>query len=79
VKHKECIVIFISKKYLSPNFIKDSRIAKSVLEVEILRGINLKRYSDKDSAEGRKFVEYFEVQVRSLPNNSISLTVVRYK
>jgi hypothetical protein len=29
VKHKECIVRFILKKYLSLNFVKDSRITRS--------------------------------------------------
>jgi hypothetical protein len=47
VKHKECVVRFLLKKYLSPNFVKDSRIARSVSEAKILRGIKLRRDSNK--------------------------------
>jgi hypothetical protein len=57
VKHKECVVRFLLKKSLSPNFVKDSRIARSASEVKILRGIKLRRDSDKDSTEREKYVE----------------------
>jgi hypothetical protein len=57
VKHKECIVRFILKKYLSPNFVKDFRIARSASEVKILRGVKLKRNSDKESIKREKYVE----------------------
>jgi hypothetical protein len=56
MKCKECVVRFILKKSLSTNFVKDSRIGRSASEVESLRGIKLRRDSDKDSTEGRKSV-----------------------
>jgi hypothetical protein len=48
-------------KYLSPNFVKDSKIARSVWEVEIVKGVKLKRDSDKYSTEREKPIESCEL------------------
>jgi hypothetical protein len=58
VKRKECVVRFLLKKSLSLNFVKDSRIARSASEVKALRGIKLRRDSDKDSTERRNMLKF---------------------
>jgi hypothetical protein len=63
MKRKKCLVRFLLKKYLSLNFVKDSRSTRSALEAEILRGIKLKRDSNKDSTEREKSVEGCEFTV----------------
>jgi hypothetical protein len=52
VKHKECVVRFRLKKYLSLNFVKDSRVAKSASKAKILRGIKLRRDSENIQQKG---------------------------
>jgi hypothetical protein len=60
------------KKYLSPNFVKDSRIARSASEVKALRGIKLRRDSDKDSTEGEKYVEVQGLTV-NIPSEEVGV------
>jgi hypothetical protein len=66
VKCKECVVRFLLKKSLSLNFVKDSRIARSVSEVEILRGIKIRRDSRKYLIERENYVEGHELTVAIL-------------
>jgi uncharacterized protein YacL (UPF0231 family) len=73
VKHKECIVRFLLKKSLSPNFVKDSRITRSASEVKILRGIKLKSDSDKYSTEREKSVEGHELMIE-IPSEEVGVT-----
>jgi hypothetical protein len=76
-KHKECVVRFLLKKSLSPNFVKDSRITRSASEVEILRGIKLRRDIDKDSVEREKSIEDRELMVE-IPSEEVGVTDSRY-
>jgi hypothetical protein len=64
MKCKECTVRFLLKKYLSLNFVKDSRVTKGVSKVEALKGIKLRRDSDKDSTEREKYVEVCRLTVK---------------
>jgi len=63
MKCKECVVRFILKKSLSTNFVKDSRIGRSASEVESLRGIKLRRDSDKYATEREKSIEDCKLMV----------------
>ena len=61
------------KKSLSMNFVKDSRIARSASEAKILKGIKLRRDSDKDSTKREKYFEGHELTVE-IPLEEVGVT-----